>query len=96
MVRSYIFINFRALSHKRDILKQEALDGKKIMGKVDVDGAFEDNPFENYEKIKKDLSALSKEEQMDVVYRYAFVPHYCPILSNFIYLQSTHLFLLMF
>lgn len=57
------------LSDKWDIiLKQEALDGKKVMS------ALEDSPFENYEKIKKDLSALSKEEQMDVVYRYASVP----------------------
>lgn len=50
------------------------MDGQKVMSKLDVDGALEDSPFENYEKIKKDLSALSKEEQMDVVYRYAFVP----------------------
>lgn len=31
----------------------------------------DDNSYQNYEEIKKDFTDLSKEEQMDVVYRYS-------------------------
>jgi hypothetical protein len=40
----------------------------KTVSKHIVDALLADNPFDSYVDVKKDLSSLSKEEQMEVVY----------------------------
>ncbi|RWW28655.1 hypothetical protein GW17_00006847 [Ensete ventricosum] len=53
---------------QNDMHQQDALVEKTAMGRSAVD---DDNSYENYEEIKKDFTDLTKEEQMDVVYRYS-------------------------
>ncbi|ONK59739.1 uncharacterized protein A4U43_C08F9980 [Asparagus officinalis] len=45
-----------------------AFAGNKTSLKNNVDASLVDNPFDSYEKVRKDLTCLSKEEQMEVVY----------------------------
>lgn len=49
-------------------ITQDAFGGKKT--EQCVDAVLAESLLESHEKVKKDLSALSKEEQMEVVYRY--------------------------
>lgn len=55
------------------------MDGKRSGARLNMDGFLQDNTLENFEEIKKDLNSLSKEEQMDAVYRYVAVT-YCMII----------------
>lgn len=45
----------------------------KSASKSSTDKDAEDGTGTAYEKIEKDLNSLSKDEQMDVVYRFAFL-----------------------
>lgn len=47
----------------------------KTTSKSLADEEAKDDTGTAYEEVKKDLNALSKEEQMDVVYRLAFFSH---------------------
>lgn len=47
---------------------QDAFAGKKTVPEHNVDAVHADNTFDTYEEVKHDLSTLSKEEQMEVVY----------------------------
>lgn len=56
-------------------LLQEIMVKGKTTSKSLADEEAKDDTGTAYEEIKKDLNALSKEEQMDVVYRLAFFSH---------------------
>ncbi|KAH6810066.1 hypothetical protein C2S51_027849 [Perilla frutescens var. frutescens] len=51
-----------------DVVSEEILDHGKPPSKASLDKGTEDEEGMTYEVIKKDLNALTKEEQMDVVY----------------------------
>ena len=69
---------------KVTIHSQDALAGSKPVARQNADVILMDNAFESYEEVKKDRSALSKEEQMEVVYRYDSIVK-SSLLQNFSY-----------
>ena len=50
-------------------LMQTVFMGKSMSNKADISDLLKDEAFGGYEEIKKDINALTKEEQMDIVYR---------------------------
>ena len=50
-------------------LMQTVFMGKSMPNKADISDLLKDEAFGGYEEIKKDINALTKEEQMDIVYR---------------------------
>lgn len=73
------------VSWKWDFVKQDAFAGTKAVAKHNVDALLADDPFESYEEMKKDITALSKEEQMEVVYRYYSLSPLCSRFSRIIF-----------
>lgn len=59
---------------------QDIFSGKSSAERSDVFGSLEDEAYEGYEKVKKDINALTKEEQMDVVYRYSSYSSWMTVL----------------